>query len=285
MEPDILAPPASLPMSSSVANPSTEVEGSPAANGLAPTLNGHGANGHGTNGHAHPSRTPRLVGAPAGAAAHLTDLSAYFTESSQESVYLTHGKRVLDIVGASLGLLVSAPLFALCALLVKLESRGPVLFRQRRVGWRGRAFTFYKLRSMRVGAHEERRHLLHMNEADGPVFKLSRDPRVTRIGRWLRTTSLDEIPQFINVLRGEMSLVGPRPPLPEEVAHYEAWQIGRLAVRPGMTCLWQISGRSTFGFQEWMRLDLEYIKQQSFWLDLKILLRTLPAVVSREGAY
>jgi lipopolysaccharide/colanic/teichoic acid biosynthesis glycosyltransferase len=124
-----------------------------------------------------------------------------------------------------------------------------------------------------------------LNECDGPVFKICRDPRITRIGRFLRTTSIDEIPQFLNVLRGEMSLVGPRPPIPEEVAQYEPWQMRRLDVRPGITCLWQISGRSRVGFQEWMRLDLEYIKHQSFWLDMKILARTVPAVLSREGAY
>jgi lipopolysaccharide/colanic/teichoic acid biosynthesis glycosyltransferase len=134
-------------------------------------------------------------------------------------------------------------------------------------------------------ADRRRQQMQHMNEADGPVFKIARDPRVTRIGKFIRTTSLDEIPQFYNVLIGDMSLVGPRPPIPEEVAQYEPWQLRRLDVRPGITCLWQISGRSRIGFQEWMRLDLEYIRHQSFALDLKILLRTLPAVLSREGAY
>jgi lipopolysaccharide/colanic/teichoic acid biosynthesis glycosyltransferase len=124
-----------------------------------------------------------------------------------------------------------------------------------------------------------------MNEADGPVFKIARDPRITGIGRFMRSTSLDEVPQFWNVLKGDMSLVGPRPPIPQEVAQYEPWQLRRLDVLPGLTCLWQISGRSRIGFQEWMRLDLEYIKHQSISMDLKILLRTIPAVLSREGAY
>jgi lipopolysaccharide/colanic/teichoic acid biosynthesis glycosyltransferase len=144
---------------------------------------------------------------------------------------------------------------------------------------------FYKLRSMVKDADRTRQHIEHMNECDGPVFKIERDPRITRIGRILRSTSLDELPQFYNVLVGDMSLVGPRPPIPEEVAQYEPWQLRRLDVRPGITCLWQISGRSRIGFQEWMRLDLEYIRHQSLSLDLKILVRTLPAVLSREGAY
>ena len=161
----------------------------------------------------------------------------------------------------------------------------PDRYRSKRLGKNGREFTFYKLRSMHVGADSERDRLMHLNEADGPVFKLRRDPRVTRIGQILRSTSIDELPQFINVLKGDMSLVGPRPPLPEEADKYEAWQRRRLDVKPGITCLWQISGRSQIGFDEWMRLDLEYIRRQSLSTDLWILMRTVPAVLSREGAY
>jgi lipopolysaccharide/colanic/teichoic acid biosynthesis glycosyltransferase len=135
------------------------------------------------------------------------------------------------------------------------------------------------------GADRHRHTLAHLNETDGPVFMIASDPRVTRVGRLLRVTSVDEIPQLWNVLRGDMSLVGPRPPIAEEVMQYEPWQLRRLDVLPGITCLWQISGRSRIGFQEWMRLDLEYIKHRSFWLDMKILIRTIPAVLSREGAY
>src|SRR5207248_1848643 len=138
--------------------------------------------------------------------------------------------------------------------------------------------------SMYVGADAERAQLMHLNEVDGPVFKLQRDPRVTRIGRMLRSTSIDELPQLVNVLKGDMSLVGPRPPLPEEAEKYETWQRRRLDVKPGITCLWQISGRSRLSFDEWMRLDLEYIRCQSLANDLKILFRTIPAVLSREGA-
>jgi lipopolysaccharide/colanic/teichoic acid biosynthesis glycosyltransferase len=216
------------------------------------------------------------------AAAHATVMAAHLLD---RGFYLRAGKRLLDIVGASVALLLNSPLLLAVAIAIKLESRGPVFYRATRIGRGGRPFTFLKLRSMVDGADRARHHVAHLNEADGPVFKISNDPRVTRVGRFLRVTSIDEIPQFINVLRGEMSLVGPRPPLPFEVAQYEPWQLHRLDVLPGITCLWQISGRSRIGFQEWMRLDLEYIKHRSFLLDLKILIRTIPAVLSRDGAY
>src|SRR5262245_4126335 len=207
-------------------------------------------------------------------------------EMNPASFYLRFGKRALDVVIAGIGLLVLSPLFLLLAALIKIDSRGPVFYKSKRLGRNGRAFTFYKFRSMYVGAHEDRHKVEHLNEkTDGPVFKISSDPRTTQIGRIIRQTSLDELPQLANVLRGEMTLVGPRPPLPEEVAQYQSWHRRRLEVKPGITCLWQISGRSRLGFNEWMRLDLEYIKRQSLATDLKILLRTLPAVVSREGAY
>ncbi len=199
--------------------------------------------------------------------------------------YLRHGKRALDVLAAVLGMVVFGPLMLALGLIVRLDSNGPMFYRSRRTGRNGRIFTFYKLRSMAVDAHERRSELLHLNEVQGPIFKIRKDPRVTRIGGWLRRTSLDELPQLLNVLKGDMSLVGPRPPLPEEVERYEPWQRRRLDVQPGITCLWQISGRSRIGFEEWMRLDLEYIRHRSFGLDLKILLRTVPAVLSREGAY
>jgi exopolysaccharide biosynthesis polyprenyl glycosylphosphotransferase len=240
-----------------------------------------------SNGHARP-RTgangawaqPRLVAASPAAAPVLP-----FETPANQGLYLRYGKRALDIVGALVALVLSAPVMAVLALLIRLESRGPVFYKSVRIGRGGRAFTFYKLRSMVLDADRKRHTIAHMNEADGPVFKIARDPRITRIGRFLRSTSLDEIPQFFNVLIGDMSLVGPRPPIPGEVSQYEPWQLRRLDVRPGITCLWQISGRSRIGFHEWMRLDLEYIKHQSPGLDLKILLRTIPAVLSREGAY
>jgi lipopolysaccharide/colanic/teichoic acid biosynthesis glycosyltransferase len=228
------------------------------------------------------ARWPELVPLPGGALARTLQI---YEAPAEAGLYLRFGKRLLDLVGASLGLVLSAPLLLIAAVLIKLESRGPVLYKSIRIGRGARPFTFLKLRSMVDGADQHRQKLSHLNEADGPVFKIAADPRVTSIGRLLRVTSIDEIPQLWNVLRGEMSLVGPRPPIAEEVVQYEPWQLRRLDVVPGITCLWQISGRSRIGFQEWMRLDLEYIRHRSFWLDLKILIRTIPAVLSREGAF
>jgi exopolysaccharide biosynthesis polyprenyl glycosylphosphotransferase len=237
------------------------------------------------NGHARPRTAPsHWPAATPAAVPYVPGVMPFETPESSGS-YLKGGKRLLDIVSAILGLVLLSPVIALLAVIVRATSRGPVFYRSTRIGRGGRPFTFYKLRSMVKDADLKREHLSHLNEADGPVFKIARDPRITPIGRFMRTTSLDEIPQFWNVLKGDMSLVGPRPPIPEEVAQYEPWQLRRLDVRPGLTCLWQISGRSCIGFQEWMRLDLEYIRHRSLKLDVKILLRTIPAVLSREGAY
>jgi lipopolysaccharide/colanic/teichoic acid biosynthesis glycosyltransferase len=199
--------------------------------------------------------------------------------------YQRYGKRALDVLFGSLIFLAALPVIAVAAILVKLDSPGPVFHRAVRVGRNGRKFTFLKLRSMQRDAEELRALLLHRNEASGPAFKLTNDPRVTRVGRLLRKTSLDELPQLWHVVQGHMSLVGPRPPFPEEVERYEPWMLRRLEVRPGLTCLWQISGRSDLSFEEWMRLDLEYVDRVSPALDAKILLLTIPAVISGRGAY
>ena len=199
--------------------------------------------------------------------------------------YRRYVKRPLDFVASVVGLVLLSPLFLVLAILVKLDSRGPVFFKQIRVGKDGREFEFYKFRSMVQDAEQMKKKLMHLNELEGPVFKISDDPRITPSGNFLRRTSLDELPQLFNVLRGDMSLVGPRPPLPAEVANYESWQRQKLAVLPGLTCLWQISGRNHIGFTEWMRLDIEYIRRQSFGVDVKILARTLPAVLLRKGAF
>jgi lipopolysaccharide/colanic/teichoic acid biosynthesis glycosyltransferase len=238
---------------------------------------------NGTAAHRNGWSAPSATGGGTSAVLRLPGVG--ITREGPRGLYLRYGKRLLDVVGALACLAIGLPLMGLLAIVIKLESRGPVLYRSKRIGLGGVPFTFYKLRSMVDGAERHRHRLSHLNETDGPVFKMTRDPRVTRVGRFLRTTSLDELPQLFNVLKGEMSLVGPRPPIPEEVAQYEPWQLKRLSVRPGLTCLWQISGRSRIGFQEWMRLDLEYIRHQSLRLDMKILIRTLPAVLSREGAY
>jgi exopolysaccharide biosynthesis polyprenyl glycosylphosphotransferase len=194
-------------------------------------------------------------------------------------------KRTLDLVGSALALIVLSPLFAAIALAIKLTSPGPVLFRQTRVGRHGERFTLLKFRTMVDGADEQRRQLLDLNEASGPLFKIRSDPRVTRFGRWLRKWSLDELPQLANVLRGDMSLVGPRPSLPEEAAKYFDEQVDRLEVRPGMTGLWQVSGRSDASFDEYVRMDLFYIENWSVSYDLFILGRTIPAVLAGRGSY
>ncbi|MEA3398014.1 MAG: undecaprenyl-phosphate glucose phosphotransferase [Chloroflexota bacterium] len=194
-------------------------------------------------------------------------------------------KRVVDVVVAFLGLTLGAPLWGLIALVIKLDSPGPILFRQERVGSRSRHFYIYKFRSMRQGAEREMDRLQELNEADGPLFKIHDDPRSTRVGAFLRRTSLDEFPQLWNVLRGDMSLVGPRPPIPAEVAEYQPWHRKRLVVPGGMTGLWQVSGRSELTFDEMVLLDLYYIENWSPWLDLTILLRTIPKAFLGKGAY
>jgi exopolysaccharide biosynthesis polyprenyl glycosylphosphotransferase len=194
-------------------------------------------------------------------------------------------KRGLDVVGAVVCLTAGTPLLALIAAAIRLDSPGPVLFSQTRIGAKGHPFEIYKFRSMRVGAEAELEQVRELNQADGPLFKVHDDPRLTRVGRWLRRLSLDELPQLWNVLRGEMSLVGPRPPIPAEVEEYMEWHKKRLQARPGMTGLWQVSGRSNLSFDEMVLLDIYYIENWSLWLDLKILLRTIPQVLLGRGAY
>ncbi|MEW6059127.1 MAG: sugar transferase [Actinomycetota bacterium] len=194
-------------------------------------------------------------------------------------------KRVFDISVAGFGLLLTAPLWLLVAVAIKLDSKGPVLYRQWRVGQRGRPFVILKFRTMEDGADAKVEELKHLNESDGPLFKVRDDPRVTRVGRVLRKWSVDEWPQLWNVVRGHMSIVGPRPPLPEEVREYEDWQFDRLEVRPGITGLWQVSGRSDVSFDEYVRRDLFYIENWSLAYDLFIVAKTIPIVLSHRGAY
>lgn len=193
-------------------------------------------------------------------------------------------KRGIDIAGSLLLLIALSPIWLVAALLVRATSSGPVLFKQTRLGRGGQPFTCLKFRSMVEDAEDRKGTLLHLNEVGGPVFKMRSDPRVTPVGRWLRKLSIDELPQLWNVLRGEMSLVGPRPSLPNEVAQFSSEQRLRLAVRPGITGLWQVSGRSHLSFEQWMMLDLEYIERRSVLFDTKILLRTIPAVALQRGA-
>ena len=194
-------------------------------------------------------------------------------------------KRLFDVCVALIGLTLLLPLIPVIIALIKLDSPGNVLFMQKRVGKDGNLFTCFKFRSMVDNAESMKAGLASLNEASGAAFKIREDPRITEIGAFLRRSSLDEVPQLLNVLTGQMSVVGPRPQIPAEVELYAAWHRRRLAVAPGITCLWQISGRSHVGFDEWMRLDVEYVRRRSMQLDLWILLRTLPAVIARKGAY
>jgi lipopolysaccharide/colanic/teichoic acid biosynthesis glycosyltransferase len=194
-------------------------------------------------------------------------------------------KRLLDVALASLGLVASLPLSLAIIIAIKLDSPGPALFVQDRVGRHGHRFRFYKFRSMYVDAERRLSELEMHNEVDGPVFKMRKDPRISKVGAFLRRSSLDELPQLINVLKGEMSLVGPRPPLPREVEQYRPSDKIRLSVKPGLTCLWQIRGRSTLGFETWMEYDREYVANVTLLVDLSILVRTVWAVLSTRGAY
>lgn len=195
-------------------------------------------------------------------------------------------KRGLDILGATVGLLLASPVLILAALAVRLTSPGKIFFAQERVGRGGRSFRMFKFRSMRVGADAEKAQLAALNECkDGPIFKIRRDPRITAVGRLLRKLSIDELPQLWNVLRGDMSLVGPRPAVPQEVAQYTARQRQRLMATPGLTCFWQVMGRSDLSFEKQVELDIRYIESRNIWLDIKLLVLTIPAVITGRGAY
>ena len=204
--------------------------------------------------------------------------------TTPENEYLLLLKRVLDFTMALVFLIILSPLLLLLALLIRVTSAGPVLYRQVRCGLGGRRFTVYKFRSMHAGADLRREELAALNELDGPVFKIRNDPRCTTVGRFMRKFSLDELPQLFNILKGDMSFVGPRPPLPEEVEKYAGWQRRRLRMQPGLTCLWALEGRNQLNFRRWMELDMEYIDNWSPALDLKILLKTIPVVLLGRGA-
>ncbi|MBX3013832.1 MAG: sugar transferase [Caldilineaceae bacterium] len=194
-------------------------------------------------------------------------------------------KRGLDLVLASVAVLALMPLMLLTALAIRLESPGPVIFKQARVGKWGKPFTCYKFRSMCIDAEARKKELLKQNEVDGPIFKMQVDPRVTRVGRIIRKLSIDELPQLFNVIKGDMSLVGPRPPVPQEVSQYKFDHLRRLDAIPGLTGLQQVSGRSDLSFERWVELDMQYIAQQSLRKDIEILLKTIPAVLLGKGAY
>lgn len=212
------------------------------------------------------------------------DLPAVVYSSEPDDRIQLAFKEGIDWLGGLVGVILSIPIAILSALAIKIEDGGPILFKQIRSGKNGKPFTMYKFRTMVTDAEKLKEKLMDKNEMSGPVFKIKNDPRITRVGAFLRRTSIDELPQFMNVVRRDMSLVGPRPPLPKEVSRYDRWQRRKLSVRPGLTCLWQVNGRNSIDFEDWMRLDLEYIDNWSLWLDTKILLKTVPAVFKSDGA-
>ena len=213
----------------------------------------------------------------------LQDLPLLTFTTTPQNDYLLLLKNGIDLVLACALLVLTAPLFAVIALLITISSKGPIIFKQVRCGLGGREFVFYKFRSMVENAEATRSQLQHLNEMSGPVFKIGKDPRCTPVGRFLRKFSLDELPQLINILKGDMSFVGPRPPLPREVENYQRWQRRRLRMKPGLTCLWQVRGRNEIDFDEWMKLDLQYIDNWSLLLDVKIALKTIPIVLLGKG--
>ena len=228
--------------------------------------------------------TPAAI-APA-AAGTSQGLWLELSRPQRERAGYERAKRLLDITTTGVGLALLAPLFALVAIAIRLDSPGPVLFPQSRVGKNGRTFRCWKFRSMFVDAEARKAALMAENEmAGGVIFKMKRDPRITRVGRFIRKASIDELPQLWNVFTGDMSLVGPRPAVPSEVAQYTPYERQRLAVKPGITCFWQVSGRSNLPFDEQVRLDIHYAQVRSLWVDITLLLRTVPAVLFARGAY
>ena len=211
-------------------------------------------------------------------------LEQNFSDTYKRSFEYYFIKRLVDIIGSLIGMIVLIPVFIIVALLIKLESKGPIFFHQKRVGLNGKEFKMYKFRSMIVNAEELLDKLKEKNEMTYPMFKIKDDPRVTRIGRFLRRTSIDEIPQLINVLKGEMSLVGPRPNLVSEVARFNRYHKLKLLAKPGLTCYWQVMGRSSIDFEEWMELDIKYLKERSTWVDLKLIFKTIGVLFGDENA-
>uniref|UniRef100_UPI0039E90F1F sugar transferase n=1 Tax=Clostridium perfringens TaxID=1502 RepID=UPI0039E90F1F len=193
-------------------------------------------------------------------------------------------KRLIDILASTLGLIALSPIFLIISIAIKLDSKGPIFFSQERVGFKGKTFKMYKFRSMVSNAEELKCNLMAQNEMSGPMFKMKHDPRITKVGKFIRKTSMDELPQLLNVLMGQMSLVGPRPSLPKEVAKFEPWMLKRLEVKPGLTCYWQVMGRNDIDFEEWMKLDIKYIYDRNIFLDIKLIFKTFFVLFGDESA-
>ncbi len=230
--------------------------------------------------------SPSVIEAPEIQTGRFTPRAADIAGLRPVSAFYVVAKRTIDIVGSLLGLLLMMPLLTVAAILTKLSDGGPIFYPHVRVGKWGREFKCFKFRTMVVNADNIKADIAHLNTHDDHrTFKVPDDPRVTQIGRFLRRTSVDEIPQLWNVLKGDMSLVGPRPPVPAEVQYYDLDDMQRLMVKPGLTCIWQVSGRSRHPFPKQLEMDLEYIERRSLWFDAKLIVRTLPAVFSADGAY
>lgn len=205
-------------------------------------------------------------------------------EYNNESIFYIFCKRLIDLLGSVVGLVALSPIILIVSLLIKFESKGPVIFSQDRIGKTGKTFKMYKFRSMVVNAEELKEKLKEQNEMSGPMFKMKEDPRVTKVGKFIRKTSIDELPQLINVLKGDMSLVGPRPSLPKEVEQFEDWMMERLEVKPGLTCYWQVSGRNNIDFEEWMKLDIKYVRERNTLTDIKLIFKTVFVLFGDENA-
>ncbi|SCJ73306.1 Putative colanic biosynthesis UDP-glucose lipid carrier transferase [uncultured Clostridium sp.] len=194
-------------------------------------------------------------------------------------------KRTMDVLFSGVVLLLLIPLFIIVGIAIKVDSSGPIFFSQKRVGKDGEIFKIYKFRSMIANAEELKKKLIDENEASGPMFKIKKDPRITRVGKFIRKTSIDELPQLFNVLKGDMSLVGPRPSLPNEVEEFEPWMLRRLDVRPGLTCYWQVMGRNSISFEEWMKLDVKYVNERTLWIDIELIFKTIFVLFGDNNAY
>ena len=209
----------------------------------------------------------------------------YKYENERKSDFYKFCKRGIDVIVAGVGLILLSPIITIVACAIKLTSKGPIFFLQKRVGKNGELFNMYKFRSMVVNAEELKEKLKHKNEMSGPMFKMKDDPRVTKVGKFIRKTSLDELPQLWNVLKGDMSLVGPRPSLPKEVEQFDSWMFKRLTVRPGLTCYWQVSGRNNIDFEDWMKLDIRYVKERNLWIDIKLICKTVFVLFGDKNAH
>ena len=205
-------------------------------------------------------------------------------ENERSNILYEVIKRIIDIVASFIGIILLSPLILIVSILIKLESKGEVIFKQKRVGLNGKEFYMYKFRSMVINAEELKKQLESQNEMSGPMFKIKDDPRITNVGKFIRKTSIDELPQLINVIKGDMSLVGPRPSLPKEVKKFEQWMMERLEVKPGLTCIWQVSGRNNIDFEDWMKLDISYVEDRNLWIDIKLIFKTVFVLFGDKNA-